>query len=443
MNIAVKKALLLLFVSAIAGSLNCAFGQFIYLANGGNDVSAWRLDARTRVLTTVPGSPFAAGAAPVDIAVDPTSKFVYVANAASNDVSAYRIETSTGALLPVTRSPFAAGIAPAALEIDPTGRFVYVANSRSSDISAYTMDSATGALLPVPGSPFATQIVPSALVSDITGKFLYVTHSASGSASTYGIDPATGALTRVSANPFPANTVPLSRSGSGLLSPGLVEDRTGQVAYEANDQSHDLNLFAMDARTRAWTSVSGSPLDGLLKLDGRLKPRAIAISAASRTDTPPTGTALVTGFTSGALRNNFTGGFGMVFTVGATPLNVTALGRIYITGNTGSHTVKLVSASDAVDVPGGSVTIQLPSGQAGEFAYASLATPVTLDAGASYYLTSSETIDGDQFYDLGAVTTTGAVTVQSGVVLWTGGFIPLGSPGRSFVPVNFLYTLAP
>jgi len=159
----------------------------------------------------------------------------------------------------------------------------------------------------------------------------------------------------------------------------------------------------------------------------------------------PPGAALVTAFTPGAPRNNFTAGYGMQFTLGNTPLFVTALGRIDIAGNTGTHVVKLVRASDGTDVPGGSVTVSLASnGTAGQFVYTPLANPVTLDANASYYLITQETNGGDLFYDAGPVTAASVVTVNSGVVFWPGvGFIPIGRANFSFGPVNLLYSTTP
>jgi DNA-binding beta-propeller fold protein YncE len=52
------------------------------------------------------------------VAVDPTGRFAYVANAASDNVSAYRIGTN-GALTPVPGSSFAAGITPRSVAITP------------------------------------------------------------------------------------------------------------------------------------------------------------------------------------------------------------------------------------------------------------------------------------------------------------------------------------
>ena len=58
------------------------------------------------------GSPFAAGANPFSVTVEPTGQFAYVPNSNSNNVSAYMIDGATGALTPVAESPFAAGTGP-------------------------------------------------------------------------------------------------------------------------------------------------------------------------------------------------------------------------------------------------------------------------------------------------------------------------------------------
>src|SRR4051812_29003657 len=100
--------------------------------------------------------------------------------------------------------------------------------------------------------------------------------------------------------------------------------------------------------------------------------------------TLPTGTGFVTSQTLGTLHSDFTGYAGMQVVVGASPITVTALGRMMVSGNTGTHTVKLVKASDGSDVTGGSVTISMSGGTAGQYRYATLASPVTLSAGATY-----------------------------------------------------------
>jgi hypothetical protein len=175
--------------------------------------------------------------------------------------------------------------------------------------------------------------------------------------------------------------------------------------------------------------------------------RAPLARAKSPRDGTLSGTALVTGFVPGAARNNYSGWFGMQFTVGPAPLAVSSLGRIYINGNTGPHVVKLVRVSDGGDVANGSATVSLPGGGSpGQFVYAPLASAVTLAANTAYYLLSQEASGSgsDQWYNLGPVTATGAVTVNSAAAYVTGiGYQAVGGANNSYVPVNLLYTVGP
>jgi DNA-binding beta-propeller fold protein YncE len=90
------------------------------------------------------------------VAVDPSGKFAYVANAGAGTVSAFTIDTTTGVLTPIDADPntggvqnFAAGTNPTALTVDPNGKFVYVANNEtvgSTTVSAFVINTTTGAL---------------------------------------------------------------------------------------------------------------------------------------------------------------------------------------------------------------------------------------------------------------------------------------------------------
>ena len=91
------------------------------------------------------------------MAVDPSGKFVYVANVGPlgvGDVSAFSFDAATGDLTPVAGSPFPAGSMSEFVACDPSGNFVYVANYGSSSVSAFQIDLNTGALMPITGSPF-------------------------------------------------------------------------------------------------------------------------------------------------------------------------------------------------------------------------------------------------------------------------------------------------
>src|SRR5204862_264306 len=117
----------------------------------------------------------------------------------------------------------------------------------------------------------------------------------------------------------------------------------------------------------------------------------------------------------GTLRNDYTGFVGMEISVGSSPLTVSALGRIFVTGNSGTHIVKLVNAATGADVIGGSVSVGMSGGTAGQFKYATLSSPVVLAAGTSYHILSRETAGGDFWSNIDAtVSTTSVATELSG-----------------------------
>jgi YVTN family beta-propeller protein len=172
-------------------------GNFVYVANvidpGGvpGNVSAYSINSTTGALTSI--GTISAGTDPTSVAVDPTSKFVYVTNSTSNSVSMYTINTTTGALTSVGQ--ISADMNPSSVAVDPTGKFAYVTNSGSNDVSIYTIDATTGALT-LTGSAMAGS-APGSIAIHPLGKFAYVTNFGSNSVSIYSINTTTGALTLI------------------------------------------------------------------------------------------------------------------------------------------------------------------------------------------------------------------------------------------------------
>jgi hypothetical protein len=151
---------------------------------------------------------------------------------------------------------------------------------------------------------------------------------------------------------------------------------------------------------------------------------------------------LVTSFTPSYLRNDFSGWVGMRFTVGASPLQVRALGRYVAAGNSAAHTVKLVDATTGADVAGGTVSVATAGAPSGQFRYATLPAPVTLAAGHAYYLVSAEVAGGDRWYDFDThLVTTGAATNDGAAYAFTGGsWVVGGGAGNGYVPPNLVYS---
>ncbi len=137
------------------------------------------------------------------------------------------------------------------------------------------------------------------------------------------------------------------------------------------------------------------------------------------------------------LRNNYGGWVGMKFTTSANGMTASSLGRICVSGNTGVHEVMLVQASNGQAVSGGSVSISMSGCAAGQFSYAPLSSPITLQPNTAYYLVSEETYGGDQWYDVSGVATTSGGAV-SGAVYSTDSvnWYPGGAVNTSYVPPN-------
>jgi 6-phosphogluconolactonase len=178
---------------------------------GSNTISGYAIDATTGALTPLPGSPFTVGSNPRSVALDPSSKFLYVANRVSSNISGFAVDGATGALTQIPGSPFPAGSEPDSVAVAPSGKFVYVSNQLSDNVWVYTIDSETGALTPINGSPFAAGHSPVALTMDPLGRFLYVsgndTYSPDYDFLGFTIDSTTGALTQIPATEFTGGLV--------------------------------------------------------------------------------------------------------------------------------------------------------------------------------------------------------------------------------------------
>jgi 6-phosphogluconolactonase len=107
------------------------------------------------------------------LASDPNSKFLFVAEI-NTGLRVLSIGAS-GTLNEISGSPYATGAGPTGVTLDPTGSYVYVANKGSNNISAFTLTPASGTLAAIAGSPFSSGgQQPIAMVNDNQKKYLAV-----------------------------------------------------------------------------------------------------------------------------------------------------------------------------------------------------------------------------------------------------------------------------
>jgi DNA-binding beta-propeller fold protein YncE len=157
------------------------------------------------VLTSLAGSPFAAGVQPSALASDGTGTYLYATDYVGNNVLAYTI--ASGVLTPLAGSPFKAGTNPTAIAVDQKYSFAYVANATDSTITAYSMS--TGKLTSL--GTYSTGLEPVALgIDPSTSHFLYSTNFLGNNVSGFELSTTAGTLLDTQNSPFPANDQPMA-----------------------------------------------------------------------------------------------------------------------------------------------------------------------------------------------------------------------------------------
>lgn len=159
-------------------------------------------------LKTLQGA--SAGVVPSAIAVDGTTRYVYVTDQQQNEIIGYGISRSTtGNLTPLSGSPFNTGGYPVALTIDPRADYVYTANYNASTISSFAINQASGNLSTVNGGTFTAATGPTCVtIEPALGRFLFTSNYVDNSVSAATLNANTGALSAVTDTPFPTSALP-------------------------------------------------------------------------------------------------------------------------------------------------------------------------------------------------------------------------------------------
>lgn len=144
----------------------------------------------------------------------------------------------------------------------------------------------------------------------------------------------------------------------------------------------------------------------------------------------------------GGIPETFDGFIGTIVNVGAQPITVTSLGRLFYEGNAQEHQLKLVNAATGEDVEGAAVTVS--GGSVDEFTYGTLAAPVTLEADTTYYLLSSEKSGGDYYSDGCDVLYSDSVATCAGYVKQDGdGYFTFSFPNSGYLSLDMEFTYTP
>lgn len=178
-------------------------GRFVLVADKGIDkVMIYQLDATAGKL--LPNDPpygrLHAGAAPRHLAFHPNGRYAYVNGEADMTLTAFAYDGERGALTEIHHVPTLPDGAPrervstAQVLVEPSGRFVYVSNRGHHSIAGFAIDQDSGRLTPLGHTPTGGR-TPRNFAIDPAGVFLYAANQDSDTVVCFRIDPATGALT--------------------------------------------------------------------------------------------------------------------------------------------------------------------------------------------------------------------------------------------------------
>jgi 6-phosphogluconolactonase len=128
-------------------------GKFVYVLNEMvPGVAAFRYDAgrgtlaELQTLSTLPEGPIGENSG-AEIAVHPSSQFLYASNRGQDSIAIFRIDAAKGTLTSGDRVS-TQGKTPRSFAIDPSGRFLVAANQNSSTLVTFRIDQETGGLTP-------------------------------------------------------------------------------------------------------------------------------------------------------------------------------------------------------------------------------------------------------------------------------------------------------
>jgi 6-phosphogluconolactonase len=177
-------------------------GRFVLVADLGADrLFVYRFDRAKRTLApaAVPFAAFPPGSGPRHIAFSPDGRFVFVDTELTGEVHGFRWDARAGRLTPVARvaidaADFAGTRSAAEIRVSGDGRFLYVSNRAANLIQAFAVDRTTGALAEIQRIDCGGQI-PWSFAIDPSGRWLVVANQGSGNLATFAVDRATGRLT--------------------------------------------------------------------------------------------------------------------------------------------------------------------------------------------------------------------------------------------------------
>jgi 6-phosphogluconolactonase len=179
----------------------------------------------------------------IDLSRD--NRFAMVDDLGLDELLVYKFDRAKGTLTP-NDPPFAkveAGAGPRHFVLRPDGKFAYVVSEMGHTVTVFSNDEASGKLQPVQTittlpKDFKGRNDDAEIQMHPSGKFLYASNRGDDSIAVYAIDGSKGTLTQVAITP------------TGGKEPRSFEiDPTGTLLFAENQKSDNIVVFKIDQKT--------------------------------------------------------------------------------------------------------------------------------------------------------------------------------------------------
>jgi len=242
--------------------------NFLYTVHGDlSDITAMRIDPAEGTLRVI-NRQSTEGKNPVHLAIDPSNRFVVVANHITSTLALLprNEDGSLGAVIDLVKlegkigphrveQPFAK---PHQVESDPSGTFIVVPDKGLDLVFTYRLDAEKGKLVPI-GQPVPSRegAGPRHLAFHPAGRLAYVVNELDSTVTAYRFDPASGTLAPFQVLP----AVPDSYTGNSRAAE-IAVSADGRFVYASNRGHDSIATFAIDAVSGrlapvGWTTTGG------------------------------------------------------------------------------------------------------------------------------------------------------------------------------------------
>jgi 6-phosphogluconolactonase len=252
MRIPVAAVLLALPLQVPAATSTGYVGTYTRFASGSSGIYTFQWDARTGVPSALREA--AATADPAFLAIHPNGRFLYSVNESGNDpdsLTAFAILDPAAGTLRKLNSVSSMGRGPCHVSIDPSGRWVFVANYRSGHVAVYPVqaDGSLGAAQQTLAQPASSvQSRAHETVMSPEGKFLLSADLGLDKVFVWRFDVASGTLS--------ANDPPAASFDTGDGPRHLLFSKDGRFVYVLLELQAKLATLRWDAARGTLTQIA-------------------------------------------------------------------------------------------------------------------------------------------------------------------------------------------